>query len=180
MSRDDVLRECAFETERLSIFGIHSSALNERRLDVFYTELFVSENTSWLPGVWNGIDATEDGRRWIAGVEAEHGTVLLISRRSNHAPIGLLIASEQESNGDHIAHIGYLISPSSQGQGFATEAVSGLVRWIRRAGRFSSLVAGVDKSNFASVSVLEKCGFEEISSVGGDSAESMYQIDMDR
>ena len=59
--------------------------------------------------------------------------------------------------------LGYLVSESQWGRGFATELVRGVVNWVRVRG-FRSIIAGVAKGNASSIRVLEKTGFSRTES----------------
>ena len=55
--------------------------------------------------------------------------------------------------------IGYGLAESARGQGYATEAVLGLLDWLAEQG-VSEVVAECDPGNAPSVAVLLRCGFE--------------------
>ena len=57
------------------------------------------------------------------------------------------------------AEVGYLIGRKWWRQGYATEAVSGLVSWLVRAERKRRLFAVIDARNTGSRRVLEQVGF---------------------
>jgi len=56
------------------------------------------------------------------------------------------------------AWIGYTLHPAYTGQGYATEAVQGLLAYLRRAGN-PRVFAGVIPENAASIRLLERLGF---------------------
>jgi RimJ/RimL family protein N-acetyltransferase len=53
--------------------------------------------------------------------------------------------------------VGYVIDPAHKGQGYATEALMGLIRAVFSMG-FDTLRAGAFERNLASLRVMEKCG----------------------
>lgn len=55
--------------------------------------------------------------------------------------------------------IGYGLAESARGQGYATEAVLGLLDWLAEQG-VSEVVAECDPGNAPSIAVLRRCGFE--------------------
>ncbi len=55
--------------------------------------------------------------------------------------------------------IGYGLAESACGQGYATEAVLGLLDWLAEQG-VSEVVAECDPGNAPSIAVLRRCGFE--------------------
>jgi RimJ/RimL family protein N-acetyltransferase len=54
--------------------------------------------------------------------------------------------------------IGYGLADSARGQGYATEAVRGLIHWLRDQG-VGEVIAECDPDNVASIAVLRRCGF---------------------
>jgi RimJ/RimL family protein N-acetyltransferase len=60
---------------------------------------------------------------------------------------------------DGTVEIGYGVAPRYRGQGYATEAVTGFVGWVRGRHDVQSVVAETLADNLASRRVLEKCGF---------------------
>lgn len=57
-----------------------------------------------------------------------------------------------------VVEIGYGIAAEAQNQGFATEAVNGLIEWAFRTGRVKQVIAECTHCNAASIKVLEKLG----------------------
>lgn len=64
-------------------------------------------------------------------------------------------------NRDGVVEIGYGISAHAQNQGYATEAVKGLVKWAFRTGEVTQITAECKKDNVASIKVLEKVGMHQ-------------------
>ncbi len=58
--------------------------------------------------------------------------------------------------------IGYEVLPAHQGHGYATETVATLAKWALRCADVETVVAECLPDNFASIRVLEKCGFVEV------------------
>lgn len=95
-------------------------------------------------------------------------SVALFSSRG----VGLCIAHEIES-GRRVGFCGFLVIPSVHpepqlvyalyeeftGRGYATEMATAAMADARRRAGFTTIVAGVDEVNAASVRVLEKLGF---------------------
>ena len=71
--------------------------------------------------------------------------------------IGELCFKGLDSNG--IAEIGYGISEKQQNNGYATEAVKGVLEWALNNPNVTAIEAETDSENAASKRVLEKCGF---------------------
>ncbi len=70
---------------------------------------------------------------------------------------------------DGTAEVGYGLAGSAQGQGFAAEALAGILTWATAQG-LSAVVAMTALDNQASHRVLERCDFVrgEVVDVGGD------------
>lgn len=66
-----------------------------------------------------------------------------------------------ESRGKKICTIGYALAPAFRELGFATEAIRHLLYWLAQQG-FSYIKAVTGKDNQASISLLEKNGFEPV------------------
>lgn len=62
--------------------------------------------------------------------------------------------------------IGYGITDSFQGCGYASEAVSAITAWALQQGAINCVTAEVDKDNRASIRVLEKSGFKKTGKIG--------------
>jgi [ribosomal protein S5]-alanine N-acetyltransferase len=60
---------------------------------------------------------------------------------------------------DGAVTIGYGVVPELEGRGVATEALAGLIDWLRRTGRVRIIRATTFERHFASVRILEKNGF---------------------
>lgn len=74
-------------------------------------------------------------------------------------------------------HISYRIRPSQHGNGFAVEAVSGVIAFCRDILKMNKLSALIDANNLASLKVAERAGFSFIksSSVQGFDVD-IYQL----
>ena len=64
-----------------------------------------------------------------------------------------------EPNADGEIEIGYGTYAAFQGKGFMTEMVRGIVSWAREEPMVKTIKAATDKTNLASIRVLEKNGF---------------------
>lgn len=83
----------------------------------------------------------------------------VLLRRDNGAAIGTLQATVEP---DGRAWIGYLLTPSSWGQGFATEACIWLVAELARSHGVRDIQASVDARNVKSIALLERLGFARV------------------
>jgi len=71
------------------------------------------------------------------------------------------IYGEPNENGE--IEIGYGTYEEFQNRGYMSEIVSGIIEWTKKQPIVKSIIASTDKTNVASVRVLEKNGFTKIS-----------------
>jgi RimJ/RimL family protein N-acetyltransferase len=121
-------------------------------------------------------DYPSDGDRIVADVIGEAGDhydetseigvyqVRLISDGTAVGGIGFLSAPF-EDEGE--AEIGYGLSESARGQGYATEAVRAVLAFVAQHG-VRRVVALTDPGNLASHAVLTRVGFARAGEVAGD------------
>lgn len=73
-----------------------------------------------------------------------------------------------------VVEIGYGIAAQAQNQGYATEAVKGLVDWAFQTGKVAQVIAECKKDNVASIKVLEKVGMHQ---TGGESELLFWSLE---
>ncbi|MGF1471251.1 MAG: GNAT family N-acetyltransferase [Rubrobacteraceae bacterium] len=174
-----VCEACTFETDRLSVDEWHSSTLDDEELARVVANLLTGPVTRSLPVSWRGRYTEDRARTWIEERDNE-GTTLLVVERSTDRAIGLIILFETDpgSAPDGIeVRIGYLLSETVWGRGYATELVRGFVGWCRGQPSIHSLAGGVERGNAASARVLEKNGFHAVpgdEEVGSD--EQVFRL----
>lgn len=81
----------------------------------------------------------------------------IILRSANKMVADLCIVDEPNENGE--IEIGYGTYAAEQGKGYMTEAVGGLIQWVQQLPSVKAIVAGTDKTNIASYTILRKNGF---------------------
>lgn len=86
------------------------------------------------------------------------------------------VGCKGEPDADGRVEIGYGIAESARGDGYATEAVLGLLEWLRDRD-VREVIAECDASNVASMAVLRRCGFVEASREGGQVRWSLVFVD---
>jgi len=168
-----VCKACAFETNRLRIKEWHSLSRDDGELARVVAGILTGPVTRSLPTTWQGGYTVKRARAWIEERDNE-GTTLLVVEKSTGQAIGLMILFEIDADsfpGEIEVRIGYLLSESAWGQGYATELVRGFVGWCREYTKIRSLVGGVERDNAASARVLEKSGFQSVQ----DEAEIGHQ-----
>lgn len=180
-----ILKACAFETERLLVKEWHSlSASDWPQQDLAHVVMttLTEPVTRSLPPSWQGSYSKERASQWIQERDDEEGATLLAIDKSTRQPIGLMILFESQSetdNGCIDVRLGYLLAEAAWGKGFATELVTGFVSWCHNQSSIASIAGGVERDNLASIRVLEKTGFQLVTS-GTETAqdELLYQLNL--
>lgn len=134
--------------------------------------MLIEPVTRSLPPAWQGRYTVERAREWLKERDDEGVTLLIIDKSTKQA-VGLMILFETDakSDGDGLeVRLGYLLSESTWGKGFASELVRGFVGWCRDQASISSIAGGVAQDNPASRRVLEKNGFRLVQR-DGESAD---------
>lgn len=150
-----------FETERLAVMPWHRAT--DRYgigLPSAVSTILNARTTKALPPDWQGDYPPERSRNWVSERDGESPTLLAVAK-SSRDPVGLVILFEtsEDPNMKPQLRIGYVIAEDRWGEGFASELVEGLLTCAQTAGRFGSIIAGVEPDNHASVRVLVKAGF---------------------
>ncbi len=157
-------RSCAFATDRLEIAEWHSfpeSTYDHQQLPADVAGMLTEDVTKSLPPPWQGKYSLKRAASWVAERDLE-GTTLLVLDRQAAQPIGLIILFESQPSIESTQielRLGYLLSQSFWGRGYASEMLHGLLLWCMEQAPISSLVGGVSRDNPASRRVLEKLGF---------------------
>jgi ribosomal-protein-alanine N-acetyltransferase len=89
--------------------------------------------------------------------------VWMVVRRDNGKTIGDA-GFKGPPDSAAVVEIGYGIAPEAQNQGFATEAIRGLIDWAFHTGKVERVIAECTHSNAASIKVLEKLGMHRTGS----------------
>lgn len=150
----DVIEQQIF-TERLVLRRLRPQEAEE----VFFTYGSKTEVSRFL--TWPTHRGILDSRQflhyadkaWRAGTEFTFGMRLKTSDR--------LIGAFGVRNDDGRLEIGYVLSPACWHQGFATEACTAMVLYLRSLPWVYRIQSFVDAENIASRRVLEKSGFVE-------------------
>ena len=103
--------------------------------------------------------------QWISARAAE-SDVLLAFQKGDQTLLGLVLLARIESE----IHLGYLLTESVWGQGYATELVQGLIPELAKSGAHR-VVGGVGHDNPASARVLKKAGFHKEACASTDDTE---------
>jgi len=168
-----------FETQRLFVKEWHSLTVDEwmsSDLGNVVADMLTPRVTEALPPAWQGAYSLERAQDWIKERDSE-GVVLLVVEKASKQPIGLIILFDVANSGEYAQlRLGYLLTESAWGKGFASELVMGFVNRCRQV-EVASITGGVDRGNIASRRVLEKTGFIcDPSTV--DAAEQIFQLQL--
>jgi RimJ/RimL family protein N-acetyltransferase len=162
-----------FRTERLIVQHWASTLRNqdERQLIVkALMNILTPAVLEHLPPSFQMEQTEEIVSSWITNRAAE-SDVFLVKLQQSKTLIGLLIlVNDQISGPTSKVHIGYLLSQSAWGKGFASELVSGLVIEARDHAPMT-LIGGVAKGNKASAHILRKRGFSLHPELSNDDVE---------
>ncbi len=86
-------------------------------------------------------------------------TMWIVIEKSKKAIIGgICFHGEPDENGE--VEIGYGTDDSYRNKGYMTEAIAGLINWIRSNKKVRVIKAETDTSNIPSIRVLKKNGFK--------------------
>jgi ribosomal-protein-alanine N-acetyltransferase len=83
---------------------------------------------------------------------------LVIEKNKNAIIGGICFHGEADEKGE--VEIGYGIDADYRNQGYMTETIDGIIKWIRNNKKVRIIRAETDATNISSVRVLEKNGFE--------------------
>lgn len=150
-----------FTTKRLIVKEWHSfepKELNQSDLVNIVEKMLVPDVTYTFPPMWRGSYDKNRVKNWIAERDQEVKTLLAVEEKSKKS-VGLLhfFRGHNRSKGTYL-RLGYLLSKVMWGKGFATELVEGFIHWCKE-NNISTVLAGVDPDNIASIRVLEKNNF---------------------
>ena len=172
----DVLGSIGFTTDRLRVEPWHDRATGAGlTLVEVVAGLLTEQTTAALPARWRGAFDTERAADWIAERDAESPTLLATERSTDHPVALAIVAGVPDGRRGLDLRIGYIVSESAWGRGFAGELLDGLVGWARTHGGIDTVTGGAERANAASIRVLEKCGF---SVIDDDGVNATYRLDL--
>jgi len=150
-----------YTTERLIVKEWHSfepQELNEPDLETIVEEILVPDVTKTFPPMWRGDYDKKRAKFWIQERDSESKTLLAVEKETNKA-LGFInfFKVGDRSRGTYL-RLGYLLSNVMWDKGFGTELVDGFIHWCKE-NNISTVLAGVEPDNIASIRVLEKNNF---------------------
>ena len=110
---------------------------------------------SHLPANFHGITTINNAKNWLINM-LEQSRVFAVSDVHNDTTLGFIFMHNSDTNQ---YHIGYLFAQAHWGKGYAQEALSAFITWCKSTPNIKELIAGVEKDNLASITVLKKIGF---------------------
>lgn len=142
-----------FETERLRMRPLMRG--DAEALHGFYSD--EAATRWWSHGVSADLDETR--ARVAESIEAPGWArwAITIARAGNDRAIGTLGAREEWQGG--VFEIGYALVPDMSGQGYAMEAVGGLITQLFTAQGARRVFADTDPDNGPSITLLRRLGF---------------------
>ncbi|OYO01095.1 RimJ/RimL family protein N-acetyltransferase [Propionibacteriaceae bacterium ES.041] len=127
-------------------------------------DLYALQSDGFALRYWDSPPWTERSSldRFLADARkmADEGTGVrvVIEHRSDQAFLGWCTVNQWNLR-FRSTHLGYCLSPTAWGHGYATEAAHALLRWAYETLDLNRVQAEVDTRNVASARVLEKLGF---------------------
>ena len=103
----------------------------------------------------------EDVKAWLEPSCCDPTTLFWVIRKQERA-IGLFeVCFEAEYSGlqTNVCRIGYFLDWKEHNQGYATEALCGVIDWLFHNPEMERIEAGVTVHNLPSFRILEKAGF---------------------
>ena len=170
-----------FTTKRLIVKEWHSfdpDELDLPDLETIVEEMLVPDVTKRFPVMWRGSYDKKRARFWIQDRDNESKTLLAVEKETRE-PLGYInfFSVGERSKGTYL-RLGYLISKAVWNYGLATEMVDGFIHWCKE-NNISSILAGVEPDNIASIRVLEKNNFL-IQEKDSDGVNLLFVYDLDR
>ncbi|RRS07898.1 N-acetyltransferase [Pseudoalteromonas sp. J010] len=155
----------SFQTMRLEVNEIDNSASTAQiqQLIAKIPYILTADVVTHLPAYFHHIDSASKAEQWLTRMCSE-SRLLQITLKDKETIGFLFTNTENEIN----THIGYVIAQQHWGKGYASELLQGFIHTANTIGSWHKLIAGVDKSNFASVHLLKKQGFSEQGCANGN------------
>ena len=150
-----------FTTKRLIVKEWHSfepKELEQPDLVDIVENILVPEITNTFSPMWQGDYDRKRAQALINEFDSESKTLLAVDKKSKKA-IGCINFYKvgDRSKGTNV-RLGYFLSKVMWSKGFATEFVEAFIHWCKE-NNISTVLAGVDPDNIASIRVLEKNNF---------------------
>lgn len=150
-----------YTTKRLIVKEWHSfedEEFKQADLESVVQDILVPDTTKYFPIMWRGDYDKRRAKFWIQERDSEAKTLLAVDKETKNAIGYVTFFRVGELSQGLKIRLGYLFSHSMWNKGFATEVVGGFMN-LCKENNISTVLAGVDPSNTASIRVLEKNNF---------------------
>ncbi len=129
-------------------------------------------NEKWMQYQgFKGLSKQEYNKALLVEPDMRAGAQLAIVSKESKRLIGDIYLKQEEN----AFWLGYTISPANARQGYAYEAVNGIIGWLKENGA-DKVLADTLPENAASISLLKKLGF---GSVGvDDNGDLLFSLDL--
>lgn len=151
-----------WQSERLMFEDCSALCASQREALVEQIPPLLTTNViKTLPPDWKAINTKDEAHCWLEQRQSE-GHVLSISLRSTDTIIGFaFFFKATDEAGIQSLNLGYLLGEAHWNKGYASETLAAIVDYFKQSNEVQVLYAGADIKNAASISVLEKCGFQK-------------------
>ena len=142
-----------FETERLCV-----RKMNMADIDDMYEYLSDAENVRFM--TFPVYKSKAELGKWMQDTISKHGdepAPAVITLKDGGKVIGTLNFKERANRR---REIGYILNPKFHGKAYMTEAVTGVIEYIKSKNLADEIYARVDPKNKASERVLQKVGMK--------------------
>jgi len=150
-----------FTTKRLLVKEWHSfepKELSQPDLVDIVENILVPDVTKTFPFMWRGNYDKKRAKAWIQERDSEAKTILAVEKSTKKAIGFINYFKVGDGNGGTNLRLGYVVSKVMWSKGFATEFLEGFIHWCKE-NNISTVLAGVEPDNIASIRVLEKNNF---------------------
>ena len=106
-------------------------------------------------------ETIDDVKKWLEPALTDPLNLVWVIRKNGRA-IGLFdlyLEAEYSDIAENICRVGYFLDNNEHNQGFATEALHGVIDWVFTNTTITRIESGVTLHNAPSYRVLEKAGF---------------------
>ncbi len=168
-------RKTLFTTSRLIIDQLNDFFEdNETQIIKDIKMLFNPEVLEFLPSDWKNIKTEDQVENWLKR-QLKESDLCLVELKGEKKIIGLLFLYYSKDNSDTL-NIGYLLNKQYWGKGYASELLSCLIKKIKEQNNIERILAGVERDNKQSISLLKKCGFKESNLTASGSKSTYYEL----
>jgi len=150
-----------FTTKRLIVKEWHAfepEELDPPDLIGAVESMLVPDVTITFPLMWQGTYNRKRAQHWIQECDTDSKTLLAVDKETKKAVGCINFYKVGDNKKATNLRLGYFLSKVMWGKGFASELIDGFVQWCKE-NNTSSVLAGVDPENTASIRVLEKNNF---------------------